>query len=215
MSKTKRSAIQKKPQRRRRKEARPAEIVAAAIEVFAEKGFRTATLEEVARRAGVAKGTVFVYFATKEELFRAVAQTVLSSNFGEASEASKAIADIPLQELVPLLLSKAATVGMSKTSGIVRTLIAEAKAFPDLAQIWHDEVVAKVLSVLTSAIRRAQAQGLVCEGNARLYAFSILGPMLAALVFRQVFQNVEIELPDMQVLALQHARLVLKGIIIN
>jgi AcrR family transcriptional regulator len=205
----------KKPQRRRRKEARPTEIVVAAIDVFAEKGFRGATLDEVARRAGVAKGTVFVYFATKEELFRAVAQTVLRSNLGDSDAAASALADIPLQQLVPVLLSKAAAVAGSKTSGIIRALIAEAEAFPDLAKIWHDEVVAKVLSVLTSAITRAQALGSVSAGNARLYAFSIMGPMLAAVVFRQIFQSTGTELPDTQALAAQHAKTVLNGILVK
>ena len=64
------------PKFRRRKEARPAEIVAAALEVFAEKGFAGARLDEIAARAGVSKGALYLYFETKEDLFRAVVCTV-------------------------------------------------------------------------------------------------------------------------------------------
>jgi AcrR family transcriptional regulator len=198
--------------RQRRKEARPGEIVAAAIEVFAEKGFGAAKLEEVARRAGVAKGTVFVYFPTKQDLFRAVAQTVLSSNFERLEGAATAI-DRPLSELVPLLLALLAAAGESKISAVIRLLIAESRSFPDLARVWHDEVVAKVLGLVTSAIERAQARGEIRGGDARLYAFSIMGPMLAGVIFREVFGGAEAAVPGLRELAAQHANTVLHGML--
>ena len=66
--------------RERRKEARPGELLAAALELFVEKGYAATRSEEVARRAGVSKGTLFLYFASKEELFKAtVREHVLPS----------------------------------------------------------------------------------------------------------------------------------------
>lgn len=194
--------------RRRRKEARPAEIVAAALEVFAERGFERAGMDEVARRAGVAKGTVFVYFPTKQDLFRAVAQTVLNVNFEPLAN----LAQMPLDAIVPLLLARAAAVGDSPVAAVVRLLIAESRAFPDLAQVWHDEVVAKMLAFLTAAIEAAQARGEVRAGDARLYAFSIIGPMMAGFMFRQVFAETGADLPDLRALAQQHADTVLRGL---
>jgi AcrR family transcriptional regulator len=74
------------PKWRRRKEARPGEIVEAALEVFAEKGFAVAKLEDIARRAGISKPTLYLYFDTKEEIFRAVARAAVP-RFLKRSEA--------------------------------------------------------------------------------------------------------------------------------
>jgi AcrR family transcriptional regulator len=200
-----------RPHRRRRKDARPSEIIAAAIEVFAENGFERAKLEEVAKRAGVSKGTVFVYFPTKQDLFRAVAQTILATNL-DRLQAAVVDPDMPLSYFVPLLLAQAAELAQSPAASMVRLLIAEARNFPDIARVWHDEVVAKMLGILTAAIERAQSRGEIRAGDARLYAFSIIGPMLAGVVFREVFGETEAQIPDMSDLARQHATAILNGL---
>lgn len=203
----------KPPRRQRRKEARPSEIIEAAIAIFAERGFGAARLEDVARRAGVAKGTVFVYFPTKDDLFRAVAQTVLTTHL-ERLHGAAADLDQPIAELVPMLLAQAAAViGEGRLPAMMRLLVAESRQFPDLARVWHDEVVSKVLGMLTLAIERAQARGEIKPGNARLYAFSIIGPMLASALFREVFRDTA-PLPDLRELAEQHARTVLLGLLL-
>jgi len=203
----------KPPRRQRRKEARPSEIIEAAIAIFAERGFGAARLEDVARRAGVAKGTVFVYFPTKDDLFRAVAQTVLTTHL-ERLHGAAADLDRPIAELVPMLLAQAAAViGEGRLPAMMRLLVAESRQFPDLARVWHDEVVSKVLGMLTLAIERAQARGEIKPGNARLYAFSIIGPMLASALFREVFRDTA-PLPDLRELADQHARTVLDGLLL-
>lgn len=204
----------KPPRRQRRKEARPSEIIEAAIEIFAERGFGAARLEDVARRAGVAKGTVFVYFPTKDDLFRAVARTVLTSHL-ERLHSAAADLDRPMAELVPMLLAQAAAViGEGRLPAMMRLLVAESRQFPDLARVWHDEVVSKVLGMLTLAIERAQARGEIKPGNARLYAFSIMGPMLASALFREVFRDTA-PLPDLCELAEQHARTILDGLLLS
>jgi AcrR family transcriptional regulator len=187
--------------------------VAAAFEVFAEQGFGAAKLEDVARRAGIAKGTIFVYFPTKPDLFRAVAQSVLNSHLERAAVAASEL-DRPLPELVTLLLAQAARAGESRVPAVLRLIIAESRAFPDLAQIWHDEVVGKMLGLLTQAIKRAQARGEVRPGDPKLYAFSIMGPMLAGVIFREVFRSATTGLPDLSKLAAQHARTVLQGLLV-
>lgn len=203
----------KPPRRQRRKDARPSEIIEAAIAIFAERGFGAARLEDVARRAGVAKGTVFVYFPTKDDLFRAVAQTVLTSHL-ERLQGAAADLDRPIAELVPMLLTQAAAViGEGRLPAMMRLLVAESRQFPDLARVWHDEVVSKVLGMLTLAIERAQARGEIKPGNARLYAFSIMGPMLASALFREVFRDTA-PLPDLRELAEQHARTILDGLLL-
>ncbi len=199
------------PRRERRKEDRPAEIVAAALELFADKGFGASKMADVAHRAGVSKATVFVYFPTKEDLFRAVARTVVKANFEHLQGGDAGLA-IPLSTFVPLLLQQAALIGQSRVASMIRLLIAESRAFPDLAQVWHDEVVARMLGMLTAAIKQAQARGEVCAGDPRLHAFSILGPMLAGMIFREVFRDAQAELPNLRTLAVQHAQVVLRGL---
>src|SRR5260370_17923518 len=99
------------PKWRRRKEARPSEIVDAALEVFAEKGFAAAKLDDIARKAGISKATLYLYFDTKEDIFRAVARAAVASLL-EAFESQAEGADAPFAELAPRLLARAA--GMMK-----------------------------------------------------------------------------------------------------
>ena len=88
------------PKWRRRKEARPGEIVEAALTVFAEKGFAAAKLDDIARRAGVSKGSLYLYFETKEEIFRAVARAAVASLLGRLESQAEG-PDAPFAELAP------------------------------------------------------------------------------------------------------------------
>ncbi|MFT4077542.1 MAG: TetR/AcrR family transcriptional regulator C-terminal domain-containing protein [Asticcacaulis sp.] len=97
----------------------------------------------------------------------------------------------------------------------MRLLIAEARAFPDLAIIWHDKVVSKILGVLTGAIERAQERGEMKAGDPRLYAFSILGPMLAGVLFQQIFAETDVLPPDLGQLAEQHGQAILNGLLVS
>lgn len=200
--------------RRRRKEARPSEIVQAALDVFAERGFGAAKMDEVARRAGVAKGTVFVYFPNKEELFRAVARAALKTNLEQIQNAALNT-QMPVADLIPLLLAKAAGIGDTRIPAILRLIIAESRIFPDLARVWYDEAVSKMFALLTGAIERAQARGEIHDGDARLMVFSIVGPMMASVLFREVFQGTEASLPDLHRLASQHTKVVLSGLLLS
>jgi AcrR family transcriptional regulator len=201
------------PRWRRRKGARPGEIVEAAREVFAERGFAAAKLEEVARRAGVSKAALYLYFSTKEELFRAVAQSLASPLLDTVEAAAEAI-DAPFAEFAPAMLARAAMLLSAGQAGpLARLVIAESRNFPDLARIWHDDVVARVLAIVTRIITRAQARGEVIPGDPRLHAFSLAGPMLMGALFREVF--IEAEAPDLFELAAQHARTLLKGLLVE
>jgi AcrR family transcriptional regulator len=203
------------PKWRRRKEARPGEIVEAALAVFAEKGFAAAKLDDIARRAGVSKATLYLYFETKEEIFRAVAQAAVAS-LVEALASQAERADMPFAELAPRLLSRAA--GMMKggrVPAIARMVIGESRNFPDLARIWHDNVVTSVVGMVTGFIARAQARGEVAPGDPRLHAFSLMGPMVMAMLFGEVFGAVGASPPDLQALADQHARTALRGLLMR
>jgi AcrR family transcriptional regulator len=200
------------PKWRRRKEARPGEIVDAALEVFAEKGFAAAKLDDIARKAGISKATLYLYFDTKDEIFRAVAQSAVASLI-EALERQVEGADAPFAEIAPRLLARAAAMMKGgRVPAIARMVIGESRNFPDLACIWHDDVVARVIGIVTGMIARAQARGEVAPGDPRLYAFSLMGPMVMAMLFREVFGGVDANSPDLKALADQHARTALRGL---
>jgi hypothetical protein len=96
---------------------------------------------------------------------------------------------------------------------MARMVISESRNFPDLARIWHDDVVAGVIRTVAGIIARAQARGEVAPGDPRLHAFSLMGPMVMAMLFREVFGEVGTDPPDLQALAGQHARTALNGLL--
>ena len=201
------------PKWRRRKEARPGEIVDAALELFAEKGFAAAKLDDIARRAGISKATLYLYFETKEEIFRAVARAAVASLL-QAFEGQAEAFDVPFVELAPRILSRAARMMASgRVPAIARMVIGESRNFPDLARIWHDDVVTSVIEMVTGIIARAQARGEVAPGDPRLHAFSLMGPMVMAMLFGEVFGGVSANPPDLPALADQHARTALRGLL--
>lgn len=200
------------PKWSRRKAARPAEIIEAALDLFIEAGFADTKLSDVAKRAGIAKGTVYRYFDTKEDLFRAVVRQALAANLS-AVEQLAASYEGPLTELLPLMMGMAAQkLGASRLPAILRMVVADSRAFPDLAAIWHDEVVSRFLGLLTDLIAAAQARGEVKAGDPKLYAFSVIGPMVTAILFRELFERDSPLTPDLQALAAQHAQVVLGGL---
>src|SRR3982751_201840 len=136
------------PRWRRRKEARPAEIVSAALSVFAEKGFAAARLDEIARRAGVSKGALYLYFETKEEIFRAVVEQAIAPNI-QVLRAMIAAHPGPIADLLTLLPQRiAALVETFPVGGVVKMVIGEARNFPELARLWHDGLVSQVFGAL-------------------------------------------------------------------
>jgi AcrR family transcriptional regulator len=207
--------VAEEPKWKRRKEARPSEIIDAAMDVFAEWGFAEARLAEVARRAGVVKGTLYRYFETKEALFRAVVQGALAANL-QTLERAAAVFEGPFAELVPMLLDRAASrMNDDRLPRLARMVLAESRSFPDLASVWHDELAARMLGLIESLIAKAQARGEVREGDPKLFAFTLLGPMVMAVLFHKVFGSSRPTAPDLRNLAAQHTETVLRGLLVS
>lgn len=202
------------PKWNRRKDARPTEIIGAAMTLFAETGFANTKLEDVARRAGVVKGTLYRYFDTKEALFRAVVRHLLTNHLHDVEKAALAF-EGSLAEFVPMLLKRAAQrLGDERLPGLARMVLAESRTFPDLAAVWHDELATRMLNLIAGVIAKAQKRGEVRTGDPRLYAFSVLGPMAMAILYREVFGSGPMA-PDLDKLANQHAETILRGLAIS
>ena len=201
------------PKWRRRKTARPDEIIVAALEEFADRGFAAAKMDDIARRAGISKGSLYLYFETKEDIFRAVARAALARNL-EAVRATAEAFDAPFSQLAPKLLARAAVaIGPSRLPAVVKMVIGESRNFPDLAKIWHDEIVSPAIGFLTETIALAQQRGEVAPGDPRLFAFSLAGPIVMAVLFREVFGGVGADAPDLEALARQHGQALLHGML--
>jgi len=201
------------PRWRRRKTARPGEIVSAAIEVFAERGFAAAKLEDIAARAGVSKGSIYLYFDTKADLFEAVVRDAVAPNVRSAIGLLEQ-QDGPLTELAPALLARmAAVIETTRLGGVAKLVIGESQNFPELARIWLEVVIEPALGALTAAVARAQARGEVRAGDPRLYAVSLIGPMVLAAIWGQVMQPIGAAPMSPSALAAQHGRALLHGML--
>ena len=201
------------PRWRRRKTARPGEIVDAALEVFAEKGFAAAKLDEIAARAGVSKGALYLYFDTKEDLFRAVATQAAAPNIAAVRAMAEAFPG-GFADLAPLILARVAEIAVAgRLPAVVKMVIGESRNFPEIARVWHDTVISQALGLLGGLVARAQAKGEVRPGEPRLYAMSLMGPVLMSLLWREVFEPVGAEPIDVKALAVQHARTMLHGML--
>jgi AcrR family transcriptional regulator len=203
----------KQPRWQRRSEDRPREICAAALDVFAEKGFAAARLDEIAKRAGVSKGTLYLYFADKEELFRAVVRSAVSPNL-EAITAAIAQAEAPFPDLVRMFFAMFAEREARLPIGAVaKMVIGESRNFPELARVWHDEVASKAIAALATFVERAQQRGEVKPGDPRLFAFGLMGPMVLGALWRATLVPAGGEPLDLAALGQQHAETVLTGML--
>ena len=203
----------RQPKWQRRAEDRPREICTAALEVFSEKGFAAARLDEIARRAGVSKGTLYLYFKDKEDLFRAVVRDTMAPNIGAIATAA-ATAEAPFADIVRMLLPNFADIaGRVPVGGVAKMVIGESRNFPELAKVWHDEVASKALGLIAGMIRAAQERGEVRPGDPRFHAFTLMGPMLMGVLWRETLQPVGGAELDLKALATQHAETVLAGLL--
>jgi AcrR family transcriptional regulator len=203
----------KQPRWQRRAEDRPREICAAALEVFAEKGFAAARLDEIARCAGVSKGTLYLYFKDKEDLFRAVVRDAIVPNVAAITEAISTMR-APFADVVRMFLAGFAEREARLPLGAVaKMVIGESRNFPELARVWHDEVASKAIGGLAAFVKGAQERGEVRAGDPRLYAFSLMGPMVLGALWRATLVPAGGEPLDLVELSRQHAEAVLLGVL--
>ena len=164
--------------RERRKEARPGELLDAALDLFVEKGFAATRVEEVAARAGVSKGTLFLYFQSKEELFKAVVRENISGHFKEWNETFDNFKGTSA-EMVTLCMNEWwRRVGATKASGIEKLMLSEAGNFPDLAAFYRQEVVEPGQSLICRILQRGKDRREFKDMDLDYAVFSIISPMI-------------------------------------
>jgi AcrR family transcriptional regulator len=172
------------PQRRRRKEARPGELLSAALDLFVEKGYAATRLDDVAARAGVSKGTLYLYFDSKEALFRAVIQEGVLPTL-EVGEAMLAENTGSARDLLRcLLLGWWELTGSTRFGGIPKLMLSEATNFPEVAQYYNDAVIERGRALLREALQRGIASGEFRPVDVELAISTIFAPVLMLAVWR-------------------------------
>ncbi len=166
------------PKRERRKDARPGELLDAALTLFVEKGFAATRVEEVGRLAGVSKGTLFLYFATKEELFKAVVRDNLAGRFPAWNAEIDNFEGSTAEMVKETMLQWWSRVGGTKAGGLSKLMMSEASNFPELAAFYHQEVIEPCLALLQRILARGVARGEFRELNPQHGVYTLLAPML-------------------------------------
>lgn len=166
------------PSRQRRKEARPQELIDAALELFVEKGFAATRSEEVALRAGVSKGTLYLYYASKEELLKAVIRERLSSEIEAGAQELRHHTGSSADMLRGLLAQWWLRVYESPASGVFKLVITEVRNFPEIADYYFHEVVDPGQKLIGSIIRRGIDRGEFRKVNIDAAVQSLVLPMV-------------------------------------
>jgi AcrR family transcriptional regulator len=172
------------PRWERRKEARPAELLAAALAVFVEKGFAGARLEEVAARAGVSKGTLYLYFRSKEDLFEAVVREFVVRRADDERLRLAGSGGDPRQRLQAALEGLWQFFGDAAASGLVKLIISEARNFPATARFYMDEVVRPTHEFLGGTIREGVAAGHFRPVEVESFVQVLMAPLLTLALWR-------------------------------
>ena len=173
----------------RRKEARPQELLAAALDLFVERGYAATRLDDVAARAGVSKGTLYLYFTNKEELFKAVVRENVVPVLGEAESIIENHAGHTADLFRELIHGWWERIGNTKLSGITKLMVAESSNFPEVAQFYHDEVISRgdamIARVLQRGISRGEFRAIDVEQATRV----VCAPVIMLMVGKHSFSH--------------------------
>ena len=178
-------------------EARRAAILDAALEEFTARGYEGARLDDVAKRAGVAKGTIYLYFADKEALFQDLVRSMVHPVLGTLEHMREV--DIPARVLIEGMLNTfVREILGTRRKDIVRLILTEGTRFPSIAEFYHREVIARVLSIMRPLLRRAADRGELPDDSLARFPQLIIAPGLVAIMWNALFEKYEpLDVPDM------------------
>jgi len=166
------------PKRERRKEARPRELLDAALDLFVEQGFAATKAEEVAKRAGVSKGTLFLYFGSKEELFKAVVRENIAGQFSEFNVALDSYTGSTESLMRTFMAAWWARVGATNSAGICKLMVSEGRQFPELAQFYRSEVIDPACQIIDRVLQRGVQRGELQPPKSPHSVYTLLAPIL-------------------------------------
>jgi AcrR family transcriptional regulator len=170
--------------RKRRKEARPAELTAAALDVFVEKGYAATRLEDVAIQAGVSKGTLYLYFDSKEALFKAVVREGLLPALAEGEALVAGFQGNSEDLLRELATGMWQLIGAQRIGGIPKLVFAEARNFPEIARFYQQEVILRGTALIRSVIERGIKRKEFRKVDVAAVVHLVMAPVLMRMIWR-------------------------------
>jgi AcrR family transcriptional regulator len=198
---------------RRRKDARAPEILDAALECFGKRGFAASRLDDIAQLAGVTKGTIYLYFPNKEELFKAVIGRSLVPRLEAGERLVASLDDLPAPLQLERLLLTLAEIIPSPTAGVIpKLIISEAGNFPDVARFYFDEVICRGRRLITGILRRGVARGEFRELDVEATFFSVVAPLIVAMLWKRLFEVHDDVVLDPVALCRNHLQILMHGI---
>jgi AcrR family transcriptional regulator len=172
------------PKRERRKEARPGELLNAALDLFVEKGFSATRVEEVAARAGVSKGTLFLYFQSKEDLFKAVVRENIANQFPAWHEEFKTFQGSSADMLRYTLVAWWERIGKTRLSGITKLVMSEAQNFPEIANFYQEEVIQPGNALIRGILERGVKRGEFRQLDTEQAIHAVVAPMIFLMMWK-------------------------------
>ena len=169
-----------------RREKRRAAILAAALEEFAARGFAATRLDDVARRARIAKGTIYLYFRDKESLFQELVRAMLSPLVGTIEAAP--LRDLPIRAVAEMIVDVFVNeIYGTRRKDVIRLIIAEGPRFPKLAEVYYREVIARVLPVIRARLELAVERGELPHDALARFPQLLVAPALVAIIWNGLF----------------------------
>ena len=178
---------------RRRKDARPQEILEAALQVFAEKGFAAARMDDIAQRARVSKGTIYLYFESKEAVFRALIQETLAKRVADLAALVRDHRDRSPRCCASCCCGSGISSRPAISSMLPKMVIAEAGNFPDLARIYREEVVERGLALFGGLLQTGMERGEFRKVPVQHAVRLCMAPLLLAAIWRTTFAPLDRE----------------------
>jgi AcrR family transcriptional regulator len=207
------AAAKSEPRWTRRKHARPEEITAAALESFVERGYAATRLEDVAARAGISKGTLYLYFANKEELFKAVVREALVARLVEFQSQIGKFQGSSAELLRLVFKTWWERIGSTRISGIPKLILSEARNFPEIARFYVEEVVRPGHETLAAVIKRGIKRGEFREGiDVDATVHLLAAPMLMITLWKNALEPCCDERIDPETLLAAHVDMLSRGL---
>ena len=195
----------------RRKEARPAEIVAAALQLFSDRGFAATRLEDVATVAGVSKGTVYLYFESKEQLFEAVVREAVTPNIARAEALVDAF-EGPTPDLLRALFAFLAEVLETPITGVMKLIVSESGNFPQLARMYAYLVLRRAFALMRRILERGVTRGEFRPLDVEATIPLVISPIVLLGVWKHSFGlHTDLALDRRRVLE-AHCEILLRGL---
>ena len=199
--------------RERRKQDRPGELLEAALDLFVEKGFAATRSEEVALRAGVSKGTLFLYFPSKDELFKAVVMENVARHVAEGITEAANYEGTSGNLLQWLMLEWWRRYGATKASGISKLMMSEAHNFPELAQFFQTQVIQPAESLVRFVLQRGLDSGEFRAIDVDDAVHSVMAPLIFLVMWKHSMGSCSGTQPplDPEKFITNHADLLVRG----